>query len=98
MIGYRSHQTSNGSIFLFLTIAVLCLGVCLQILGVSISFWDLNGSDEVLSNSILTGFATLSDTPWLSPLLRSLFTFIATASVYHSIFLYRLFRPPLLTV
>lgn len=97
MIGYRSHSASNGAI-LFLTIAVLCLGVCLQILGVSISFLDLNGSDEVLSNSILTGFATLSDDPWISPLLRSLFTFIATASVYHSIFLYRLFRPPLLTV
>jgi hypothetical protein len=97
MIGYRSHQVSNGSI-LFLTIAVLCLGVCLQILGVSISFWDLNGSDEVLSNSILTGFATLSDDPWLSPLLRSLFAFIVTASMYHSMFLYRLFRPPLSTV
>ena len=97
MIGHRSQQASNGSI-LFFTIAVLCLGVCLQILGVSISFWDLNGSDEVLSNSILTGFATLSDDPWLSPLLRSLFAFIATASMYHSMFLYRLFRPPLLTV
>lgn len=97
MIGYRSHQTSNGSI-LFLTIAVLCLGVCLQILGVSISFLDLNGSDDVLSNSILTGFATLSNDPWLSPLLRSLFTFIATASIYQSMLSYRLFRPPLVTV
>ena len=97
MISYRCHQSSNGSI-LFLTIAVLCLGVCLQILGVSISFWDLNGSDDVLSNSILTGFATLSNDPWLSPLLRSLFAFIATASIYQSMLSYRLFRPPLVTV
>jgi hypothetical protein len=97
MIGYRSHQTSKRAI-LFLTIAVLCLGVCLQILGVSISFLDLNGSDDVLSNSILTGFATLSNDPWLSPLLRSLFAFIATASFYQAMLSYRLFRPPLVTV
>jgi len=97
MIGYRSQQDSSGSI-LFLAIAVLCLGVCLQILGVSISFWDLNGSDDVLSNSILTGFAVLPDDPGLPPVLRSIFTLIVSPSVYQALLPYRLFRPPLVIV
>jgi len=63
-------------------------------LGVAISFWDLNGTDDLLSNSILTGFAVLSDDPGLFPGLRSIFVLIAAASLYQSLLSYGLFRPP----
>jgi len=79
---------------LLLTIGLLCLGVLLQMLGVSVSFWDLNGSDDLLSNSILTGFAVLPDDPVLFPGLCSIFVLIAAASLYQSLFSYSLLRPP----
>ena len=79
---------------MLLTIGLLCLGVLLQMLGVAISFWDLNGTDDLLSNSILTGFAVLSDDPGLFLRLCSMFILIATASIYQSLLSSGLFRPP----
>ena len=93
MSGYRSHPAASRAILL-LTIGLLCLGVLLQMLGVSVSFWNLNGTDDLLSNSILTGFAVLSDDPGLSLRLYFIFILIATASIYQSLLSYGLFRPP----
>jgi len=67
-------------------------------LGVSISFWDLKGSDDLVSTSILTGFAVLSENPGLSPRLPSVVTSIVTASSYQSLLPYMLFHPPPNTV
>lgn len=93
MSGYRSHPAASRAILL-LTIGLLCLGVFLQMLGVSVSFWNLNGTDDLLGNSILTGFAILSEDPGLSLRLCSIFILIATASIYQSLLSYGLFRPP----
>jgi zinc transporter ZupT len=42
-----------------LIIALLCVGVFLQILGAAVAFWDVDGSDDPFMSSILTSFAVL---------------------------------------
>jgi len=93
MSGYKSQATSSATILL-LTIGALCLGVLLQMLGVSVTFWNLNGSDDLLSTSILTGFAVLADGPGLAPRLLATFTSIPAASHYQFLLPHGLFHPP----
>lgn len=93
MSGYNSLTTSSATILL-LTIGALCLGVLLQMLGVSVTFWNLNGSDDLLSTSILTGFAVLPDDPGLAPRLFAIRTSIPAASHYQFLLPYGLFHPP----
>lgn len=93
MSGYNRQATSSAPIFL-LTIGALCLGVLLQMLGVSVTFWNLNGSDDLLSTSILTGFAVLPDDPGLAPRLLATFTSIPAASHYQFLLPHWLFHPP----
>lgn len=54
-----------------LLIGLLCVGILLQILGAPLTFWDLDGSCDLVESSLLEGFAIVSDEPVLSPLLRS---------------------------
>ena len=76
-------------------ISLLCLGILLQILGVAVSFWDLNGSDDPFTTSLLSGFAVLPSESVLSPLVHCLFAIIAIESSYQYLRQDRLFRPPL---
>ena len=89
----RTHAVFGRAILLGM-VGLLCLGVLLQMLGVSVTFWSLNGSDDLLSTSILTGFAVLPDDPGLSPRLRAIFTSIPAASHYQFMLPYGLFHPP----
>ncbi len=54
-----------------LLIGLLCVGILLQILGVPLTFWDLDGSCDLVESSLLEGFAIVSEEPLLSPILRS---------------------------
>jgi hypothetical protein len=96
MSGYTSHPALSRACLL-LTIGLLCLGVLLQMLGVAISFWDLNGSDDLLITSILTGFAVLSEEA-VFLVLDSLFTSIPTASLYEALVPDGFFHPPMSSV
>jgi hypothetical protein len=97
MSGSNSLASSSAAILL-LMIGALCLGVLLQMLGVSVTFWNLNGSDDLLSTSILTGFAVLPDNSELAPRLLAMFTSIPAASHYQFLLPYGLFHPPLFSV
>src|SRR5215467_14163259 len=97
MSGYNSQATSGATV-LHLTIGALCLGVLLQMLGVSVIFWNLNGSDDLLSTSILTGFAVLPDDPGLMPRLLTMFTSIPAASYYQFPLPHGLSHPPPVSV
>jgi len=89
-----NSQAPSGATILLLMIGALCLGVLLQMLGVSVTFWNLNGSDDLLSTSILTGFAVLPDDPGLAPRLLATFTSIPAESHYQFLLPYGLFHPP----
>ena len=93
MSGYNSLANFRAPILL-LTIGALCLGVLLQMLGVSVTFWNLNGSDDLLSTPILTGFAVLPDDPGLAPRLLATFASIPAVSQYQFLLPYGLFHPP----
>lgn len=76
-------------------VSLLCVGILLQILGVAVSFWDLNGSDDPFTTSLLSGFAVLPNESVLSPLLHCLFASIVAGSSYQYLRQDMLFRPPL---
>ena len=79
---------------LFITI-LLCLGILLQILGVPVSFWDLNGSDDPFTTSLMIGFAVLPSRLVESPLLQCIRAFTKTEPSYQRLRQYMLFHPPL---
>jgi hypothetical protein len=76
-------------------IVLLSFAVLLQILGVAVSFWDLNGSDDPFSISLMTGFAVLPSASVMSPVLQCLLGFTITGSSYQHLRQYMLFHPPL---
>ena len=90
--------SASRRVMLTLIIGMLCFGVLLEMLGVSVTFWNLNGSDDLLSTSILTGFAVIPDDPGLSPVLRSRSEERRTASHYRFLLPQGLFHPPLVIV
>ncbi len=55
-----------------LIIALLCVGVFLQILGAAVAFWDVDGSDDPFISSILTSFAVLGNESVFLVLLQCL--------------------------
>ena len=74
---------------------LLCLGVLLQILGVAVSFWDLNDTDDPFAASPITGFAVLPTDSVMSPLLQTLLGFTLTGASYEHLAQGMLFHPPL---
>ena len=89
-----SKPALNDVLHILMT-ALLCLCVLLQILGVAVSFWDLNDSDDPFTTSIITGFSIPSIEQVLSPLLQRLLGFSITGSGYQHLRQDMLFHPPL---
>ena len=89
-----AHSTLSHVTHL-LMIALLCLGIVLQILGAPVSFLDFNDSDDPFTTSVAIGFALPTNGCLASHLLQCLVGFTNTASIYHHLFPTSLFRPPL---
>ncbi len=64
-------QSIRGSSLILLLIGWLCLGVTMQILGVSLSFLSLAGSTDSIESSLLEGFSLISAMPVVSPMCQS---------------------------
>lgn len=54
-----------------LLIGLLCIGVLLQILGAPLTFWDLEGSCDLVELSLLAAVAIISGAPVLFSILGS---------------------------
>ena len=78
----------------YLLIPLLCIGVMLQILGAPLTFWDLDGSCDLIELSLLSAVAIISAMPVLSPLLGTLY--ISEVSLTYRLSSEHLFfHPPL---
>jgi hypothetical protein len=79
----------------FVLIGLLCFCVTMQILGVPISFWDMNESEDLVESSLLEGFSLPSLGIAISVSLhRSLYS--PSPPLEHDILLAQsLFHPPL---
>src|SRR5918994_3232136 len=55
------HTAVLTRVLRVLIIALLCVGVFLQILGAAVAFWAVDGSDDPFMSSILTSFAVLGN-------------------------------------
>jgi len=86
-------STNIRSSFLLL-IGLLCIGILLQILGVPLTFWDLDGSSDLVESSLLEGFAIVSNEPVLSPSLQSLYLSNTHSLAYLLSPQYLFFHPP----
>jgi hypothetical protein len=79
-------------------IAFLCCGVALQILGVQISFWQLDGSSDLVECTLLEGFGIIAAGPEFAPLV----SYTLSSDVYDPTrrlpSLPLLFRPPLIVI
>lgn len=91
---FRAANPQSFDIHL-LMILLLCLGVLMQILGVAVSFWDLNDTDDPFAASLITGFAVLPADSVMSPLLQTLLGFTLTGASYEHLAHGMLFHPPL---
>ena len=78
----------------FLLIGLLCLGVLLQILGMPLTFWDLDGSCNPVESSLLEGVAIISAGPVLSPVLHALYLSNTHSPAYRLSAQYLFFHPP----
>jgi hypothetical protein len=91
----NGEAADSSHVFRCLLIVLLCLGILLQILGASVSFWDLNGSDDPFTASVLLSYAVLW-TPSVPYPLRQCFVAIqGTPSRQQYLHQQMLFRPPL---
>lgn len=79
-------------------IAFLCCGIILQILGVQISFWHLDGSSDLVESTLFEGFVIIAGGPVFSPLVS--YTLFADRDDAPCQLppRPRLFRPPLLVI
>jgi hypothetical protein len=53
----RSTTASHVHPAVFFVIGLLCLCVTMQILGVPVSFWDMNEAKDLVESSLLEGFS-----------------------------------------
>ena len=75
-------------------IGLLCISLLLQILGAPLTFWDLDGSCDLVELSLLVAVAIISGTPVLLPILRSWYLSEDALMHRHSP-LHVVFHPPL---
>jgi len=78
-------------------VALLCFGTLMQMLGVSVTFWNLEGSSNPLESSVLEGFALISRTPVVSPTFECCLLKTAS-SAYDSCQATMYLRPPIMWV
>lgn len=88
-------RSTNSRCNALLLISLLCVGITLQMLGVSLAFWDLNGSSDLVESSLLEGFAIISTEPVLSPIFRSLYSSDTVSLTYQRSPQHLFFHPPL---
>jgi hypothetical protein len=58
------------------------MGTILQMLGMNVTFWNLDGSSDLLESSLLEGFTIISIGLVLSPMFRPLYS-CDTVSLKH---------------
>jgi len=76
-------------------IALLCLGVFLQMLGLPVTFWDLNGSDEDFVSALLMGVSIISNDSFIMPFFQWVFASHLLLTLYFYSRPVSFFRPPL---
>ena len=91
----KSLPRSIKGQFSFFLITVLCIGVAVQMLGVPLSLWELDGSSDIAGSSILEGFAVISNEPVLFPSSQSQFAFSRIDHHYIHLGQHLFFHPPL---
>ena len=60
-----AHQSSTRRWNALLLIGLLCVGIVLYMLGAPLTFWDLDGSCDLVELSLLSAVAIISATPLL---------------------------------
>jgi hypothetical protein len=76
-------------------IAILCIGVFLQILGAPVTFWDLNGSDDDFISSLLMGASVQTEAQHISPFHSFLSVVPISGPQYSFLQESFLFHPPI---
>lgn len=79
---------------LLLLMLLLCLGTVIQMLGVPMSLWDLEGTSDPVASSLLEGFAIISDPINMNPLSMSQRVSDSRPPAYRVSPQYLFFHPP----
>jgi hypothetical protein len=79
----------------FLLIGLLCLCITMQILGTTISFWDLQGSTDLVRSSLFEGFSAPSDKWTFSVYSQKYFHFTPAPVTNEILLVTSLFHPPI---
>lgn len=90
----HTHQSPTCRWNALLLIGLLCIGVLLQILGAPLTFWDLDGSCDLVELSLLVAVAIISGAPVLFPILGS-WSLSEEAFMHRRSPLHVVFHPPL---
>ena len=81
--------------FFALLIGVLCLSIMSQILGLPVSFANLEGSSDPIEASQLEGLSIVSSHLNMTPTLKCFFCFEGARWTYRLLYTRSFFRPPL---
>jgi hypothetical protein len=76
-------------------ILILCLAICIQLLGAPGTLFDFADSDDDFQASVVSGYTVTSGTTSCVPSLRSFFGFTEMASIPVFLRPYNFFHPPL---
>ncbi len=89
------YRFLNGGLGILFLIGLLCVGITLQILGASLSFWDLDGSSDPIESSLLEGFSIVSMQPVLWTIGQFLIRLNTGGPIYQFLAEDLFFRPPI---
>lgn len=95
MTGVPPATRTAASIALSWTVALLCIAVCFQALGVPWTLFDFTDSDDVFRLSLIVGLAIASAAASLSLWLLSSFAGLEHPLIPDSLQPFSLFHPPL---
>ena len=84
----------NSSWNVLLLIGLLCVGTLGQMVGLPVTFWDLDGSSDLVESSLLEGFAIISVKPTLFPIFRSMYSCETVSVAYRLSAQHLIFHPP----
>ena len=93
----RRHVSAlrGTSLGVLIVVMALCLGVVVQILGVETAFWNLMGSEDMFTSSLLEGFAILSAQLPVCPVFRKGVISGVDTRLQASLIQNHFFHPPL---
>ena len=89
------YRLTHRFCHVLLLISLLCAGNMLHMLGMPLTFWDLDGSCDLVEDTMLEGLAILSAIPVLSPLFQSLYVSETDPLVYRRSPQALVFHPPI---